>query len=241
MRKTFIFDLDNTLMYNFHDYSAPLLDFAKLVITRICPRSPDVPTILNLQADIDARNVKKMGFRKERFPLSMKETYKEIANTLGVKDPEGEEIAYKIGTQAFSLEKWKKQGLVEGAEETIKYLQMQNDRLILLTKGDEEIQRMKIKANDLESLFGEENIHIVPFKNEESILSLMKGTNPENVWHVGNSIKSDIIPAIKAGVGAIYIPLETWKYEKQHNGLPKYNRLIKLDEISEIKDIYPKL
>jgi putative hydrolase of the HAD superfamily len=206
MKKTFIFDLDDTLIYNLHDYSQPIIDFTKLVIERIGPRAPDIPTIINLEDKIDREKVKEWiplgkGFSKERFPTSLKETYQEIAKPLGIEDKIGEELAYKIGTQAFSMERWKKQGLVPGAVETIDYLKSKGDELILMTKGDDKVQKMKIKANNLEEIF--KKTYIVPTKNKEIIYSVLNTQNLDNVWHIGNSIKSDILPAIDAKIGAI--------------------------------------
>lgn len=245
MEKIFLFDLDDTLMWNLHDYSLPILNFAALVVERVGPKAPDIPTIINLQAEIDSNKVKEWlplgkGFCKERFPTSCAETYREIYRTiLGKEDKEGEKLVYEIGMNAFSIERWKKQGLVPSAKKVLNYLTKKGDRLILITKGDEEIQKMKISANKLEKIF--EEIHIVPTKNKEALEKIMGRKDKSYIWHVGNSIKSDILPAIEAEIGAIYIPLETWKFEKEHAGLPKYNRLIKIDKISKMIDIYPRL
>lgn len=246
MNKTFIFDLDDTLMYNLHDYSEPILNFVKFVVKKIGPKAPDIPTIVNLQAEIDSKKVKEWmcenkGFSKERFPTSLAETYREIGKPLGINDPEGEEKAYEIGTQAFSMRRWKEQGLVPGALKTIKYLKSKKDELLLMTKGDLEIQTMKIKANKLESVFGKENIFIVPTKNKEELYKVIQNRKIETIWHIGNSIKSDILPAIEANIGAIYIPLETWAFEKEHKPLPEYKRLFKLNSLEEIKFIYNRL
>lgn len=244
VKKRFLFDLDDTLMWNLHDYSQPILDFAKLVIDRVGPRAPDIPTIINLQAEIDTNRVKQWiplgnGFSKKRFPTSMAETYKKICEPLGIVDLEGEEMSYEIGTQAFSMKRWKNQGLVPGAEAVIKYLGEKGDELILLTKGDMEVQEMKISANNLESKFDE--IHIVPTKNSEVVESYIGDRDKANVWHIGNSKKSDVLPAIEAKIGIIYIPMETWKYEKEHAEVPKYDRLITLNKISQIMSVYDRL
>ena len=243
-KKTFLFDLDDTLMWNFHDYSFPLLDFTKLVMKRIGPKAPDLPTIINLQAEIDSKKVKEWmtfgrGFCKERFPTSMAETYQEICKSLNINDAKGEKLAYQIGTRAFSIKRWKKQGLVPGAKEIFSYLKNKGDEIILITKGDEEIQKMKISANNLELIFKE--IYIVQTKNKETLEECISKKNKNYIWHIGNSIKSDVLPAIDAKIGIIYIPMETWKFEKEHASIPKYNRLIKLENISQIKNIYSQL
>jgi len=242
--KTFIYDLDDTLMYNLHDYFQPILDFTQMVVKMVGPRAPDIPTIINLQSKIDSNMVKawlpeNRGFVKERFPTSLQRTYREICTPLGIIDKKGEDLAYKIGTQAFDMERWKAQGLAEGAMESIEYLKSKGDELILMTKGDPEVQQMKISANNLELIFKKR--YIVPTKNKEILYSALNGQKLENVWHIGNSIKSDILPAIDAKIGAIYVPLETWEFEKEHKPLPAYDRFFKINTLSEIKNIYHKL
>jgi len=122
MKKMFLFDLDDTLIYNLHDYSWPQIEFIKFVLKRIGPKAPDVPTIINTEVKEDVKLVNEWmtlnkAFSKERFPTSFKRAYREICKTLKMTDLEGEKIAYEIGTDAFSTERWKKQGLIPGAKE----------------------------------------------------------------------------------------------------------------------------
>ena len=237
-KKTFIFDLDDTLIANLHDYSFAQLRFVEFVINRLgWNKAPDAQTIINLQVEIDKKNVAKYGFGIERFPTSTKETYQMICEGVGIKDNVGAEVAYTIGMTAFNKERYKKKGLVPGAEETLDYLIAQNDEIILCTKGDKKVQEMKIEAINAVKWFNDQ-IYIVDRKNEGVLNQIVGDREKNDVYHVGNGIKSDVNPALEAGIRAIYIPRETWAYEKDHNGKTESNRLIELKNIVEIKDNY---
>lgn len=237
MNKTFIFDYDDTLAWNQQDYCYAQIEFLKWILDRLGHNSPDIQTALNMEVEIDKQGVTKHGFQMERFPLSFAETYKTIRSQKGLKeDPEGEKMAYDLGILAFDEESYRQRGLAEGAEETLDFLAAQEDELILLTKGDERVQLKKVHANYLTSWFKE--IHIVERKNERTIEDVVGSRNKNLVWHVGNSIRSDVEPALKAGIRMIYIPCETWAYERDHNGIPVNDRLVTFPEIRCIKGHY---
>jgi len=103
--------------------------------------------------------------------------------------------------------------LLDGVAETLARLSG-HCRLLLLTKGDQKAQESKLARSGLGHLF--DGMHIVPEKDAEVIRRLLAhyGLEPEQTWMVGNSPRSDINPALEAGIGAIYVPHpDTWKLE----------------------------
>ena len=87
--------------------------------------------------------------------------------------------------------------------------------LRLLTKGDPVEQRGKLDASGLASLFA--SVHIVAEKDEGTYRRLAGdfGLDPRNVWMIGNSPRSDINPARRAGWRAVFVPNpNTWALER---------------------------
>jgi putative hydrolase of the HAD superfamily len=76
----------------------------------------------------------------------------------------------------------------------------------LLTKGEVDEQQAKVDASGLAPHFA--SVHIVPEKNVNTYLGLAReeSLNPAATWMIGNSPRSDIIPARKAGWRAVFIP-----------------------------------
>jgi putative hydrolase of the HAD superfamily len=105
--------------------------------------------------------------------------------------------------------------LLPGVVETLQALRRRH-RLRLLTKGDPAEQRLKVSGSGLAELF--EHVEIVPEKEAEVYrsLAIAHGLDPERTWMIGNSPRSDVWPALDAGLGAVLIPhSQTWSLEQR--------------------------
>ena len=105
--------------------------------------------------------------------------------------------------------------LLPGVEDTLRDLSPRH-QLILYTKGNRNEQQFKIDRSGLAAFF--DYTLIVPEKDVEGYRSAVAelGLIIEQAWMIGNSPKSDINPALAAGLGAVHIPHErTWSLEHQ--------------------------
>lgn len=106
----------------------------------------------------------------------------------------------------------------------------------LITKGECSEQSKKIKESNLSKYF--RNIEIVQEKNIETYLELLNkfDTVPKKFVMIGNSMKSDILPVLKIGGHAVYIPcVNTWEYEKIDEDL--INSYENCRTVHSIKDV----
>ena len=104
--------------------------------------------------------------------------------------------------------------LVPGAADTLAQLGARH-RLFLLTKGHVEEQQRKIDSSGLAAFF--EAVEIVPEKNDATYRRFLAGygLTPAASWMIGNSPKSDILPARRSGMNAVFIPNDhTWVLEQ---------------------------
>jgi len=153
-------------------------------------------------------------------------------------------MAYGIGDMVFDEDRWTKLGvggMLEGTEDTLDFLASQKDELLLLSAGDREIQADKIRRNRLCNWFGEDKMYVVRMKSRAEFEKVVGKRDKENIWAVGNSIRSDVLPALEAGLKVVYIPCETWAYEAEHNGLPDDSRITTFSNIGFIKSQYSVL
>jgi putative hydrolase of the HAD superfamily len=105
--------------------------------------------------------------------------------------------------------------VIEGVPETLEYLSLRHD-LTLFTKGHPEEQKLKIGRSGLGVFFG--HTAIVKEKDATAYRRLVeeRSMDPKRTWMIGNSPKSDINPALEAGLNAVFIPhAHTWVLEKQ--------------------------
>jgi putative hydrolase of the HAD superfamily len=105
--------------------------------------------------------------------------------------------------------------LIEGVAETLEYLATRHE-LTLFTKGHPEEQKLKIDRSGLDAYFS--HTAIVREKDAGAYASLARERelDARRTWMVGNSPKSDINPALEAGLNAVYIPHpRTWSLEHE--------------------------
>ncbi|MFK0292273.1 HAD family hydrolase [Streptomyces sp. NPDC090442] len=123
--------------------------------------------------------------------------------------------------------------LIAGVAETLAELAGRHE-LLLLTKGDREEQQRKVDASGLTGHF--RGVHIVPEKNVATYAELTRayGLAPERTWMIGNSPKSDILPARSAGLNAVFIPHDhTWVLEHEELD-PGDEKVLRLGAFGEL-------
>jgi putative hydrolase of the HAD superfamily len=165
---------------------------------------------------LDVQNVSRLKYSKQRFPSSCVQAYEEICR--GVGRSVDERTVEEIGRTARSVFE-KNPPLVAGVRETLCLLRSGGARLALLTKGDHDLQARRIEQSGLREFF--HVIRIVPEKTPEIIREVVAalGVNSASAWMVGNSMRSDVVPALEAGLRAVRIPAHVWEHERSHDHL----------------------
>ena len=120
-------------------------------------------------------------------------------------------------------------------EETLQQL-AQRHTLFLVTKGDPAEQLQKLDRSHLASCF--QTVEVLMEKNEAAYRTLARTHNlaTESTWMIGNSPKSDVNPALAAGMNAVFLPHDfTWILEHESVSSPQRGRhLLQLKTINEL-------
>lgn len=223
MARVFVFDLDDTLMDNVHDYSQPLLDACGLIIKTLGAKAPHVAVLINLIQAIDKRRVNEINpktgkpfmYSMARFPGSLVEAYYEVCRKTDAEyQSKVVDELHQIGLEAFNPANYA-QRIKDSTRWLMPMLEKAGEETALLTKGDPEVQRCKIEAlGKYDIRFSK--VEIVEFAKTTEIFAEIKagfGKNCEDwtFYSVGNDYDKDIVPALAAGYTGIYIPVETWE------------------------------
>ena len=128
--------------------------------------------------------------------------------------------------------------LLPHVKETLEALHA-NYKLVLITKGDLFDQERKVAASGLGDFF--HGVEIVSDKSPDTYARIFShyGTGPEHALMAGNSLKSDVIPALTAGAWGVHIPHElTWALEHVEApvGHGRFRAILNLDELSDIAE-----
>ena len=200
-----IFDADDTLWENNIYFERSIAEFVTL-LNHSALTPPEVREVLDR---IERTTIGVKGYGAESFAHSLAETFRELAEG----DVTDEDVARveALGKRILTQEK----EILPDVESTLAELGKRHT-MAILTKGNLEEQELKVERSGLVHYFA--HVNVVVEKDVETYRRLAEshGWNPATTWMIGNSPKSDINPALAAGLNAVYIPhSSTWSFEHQ--------------------------
>lgn len=204
-RQVLFLDADDTLWENNIYFERAIERFYDLV-------APACSDRIAARAEInrqERRVVTEIGYGLATFQLALERAFQTLApqNWSPTAAAAIADLTAAIASEPIEF--------LPGALETLAYLAPRH-RLFLLTKGDYAEQSRKVALSGITALF--EQVHVLAEKNlaayEARLQSL--AVAPASCWMIGNSPKSDINPALAAGMNAVLIPHpHTWVLEHE--------------------------
>jgi putative hydrolase of the HAD superfamily len=218
MRYHLLIDADDTLWENNIHFEQAIHAFISFLNhSRLAPA--EVRAVLD---DVE----RLMGYGWANFTKSLVETYRRLAEK-DLHDADVQQVRQfgeRIRSQPLQL--------LDGVSETLDYLAPRHD-LTLLTKGDAEEQKLKVEFF--------RQVVIVPEKDVatyQHVTSELK-VDPQHTWMIGNSPRSDINPALAAGLNAVYIPHpHTWHLEHEEIQHVGEGRVLTLSTFADLSTYF---
>lgn len=224
-RQYLIVDADDTLWENNIYFDRAFEQFCEFL-----DHSHLTPTEVRLVLDeIELVNNKIHGYGSVNFGRNLRECYQRLAQR--EIDPGDLDIVMSFAERILDqpIE------VIPGVAETLQYLASRHD-LTLFTKGNPEEQKLKLERSGLAVYFG--HMAIVKEKDTAAYASLVvqRALDPEVTWMVGNSPKSDINPALRAGLNAVFVPHPfTWHLEHEEVANGHGERLLVLERFGDLR------
>jgi putative hydrolase of the HAD superfamily len=208
-QQTLILDLDDTLIHCNKYFQQSKMELVKKLQGWFKTLTYD--EIIQKQIELDLKSVEEHGLHSSRYPETLVETYAYFCKKFNRKMKETEiDVIRIIGRKVFEIEVEPFPYMYKVLEE----LQEEGHHLFLFTGGDAFNQYRKIFQLGLEKYFNK-GIFIFKHKNTRALKSVLTKirSNKKTTWMIGNSLKTDIKPAIELGINAIHIPSEIeWSY-----------------------------
>lgn len=202
--QTLVIDADDTLWENNIYFEQAWDDFLNFLNhSTLSPQETR-----DIFDEIEIANIKIHGYGAHNFARNMVQCYQHLVER-HIAPGDVERImgfANRILHQPIEM--------LPHVESTLAYLLERNHDLILFTKGNPEEQRHKIDRSQLSRFF--RDFEIVPEKDAAAYRDLVfrQKLQPPVTWMIGNSPKSDINPALEAGLNAVFVPhARTWSLE----------------------------
>jgi len=214
------FDADDTLWHNERFFRATEERFLDLLAGHM--EGPDLRARL---LEAERRNLGLYGFGIKGFVLSMIETAIDATEARVPAAAIGEILAMGRDMLAHPIE------LLPHAREAVEAAARMGE-VVLITKGDLLHQEQKLAASGLGDLF--DAVEIVSDKTPATYLRVFARHGAQRAMMVGNSLKSDVIPALAAGAWGVHVPHGiTWELEAADAplGHPRFREIPSLGEL----------
>ena len=175
-------------------------------------------------------NMSQLGYGTKAFTLSVLETAMRVSRH---EMPMAQ--LYDLQQECYTLLHLPATPLPE-VEATLEVLRRRQTEMVVFTKGELLDQEHKLERSGLGRYFS--HVEITSDKGEREFRALCArlAIEPQQLTMVGNSLKSDIAPALAIGARAVHIPFSiTWELE-QHDGLI-HPRLTTIDSFGQLLEV----
>ena len=202
--QTLIIDGDDTLWENNVYFEEAIEDFIDFLDhSRL--RRAQVRAVLD---EVEHLNSGVHGYGSAAFARNLRETFERLAE----REIQQVEIDHIMGLARRIVRE--ELELLPGVPQTLDRLKTRY-RLLLFTKGELEEQRLKVERSGVADRF--ERVIVAREKDATAYRELLHDceVDREEAWMIGNSPRSDILPALAVGLRAVYIPHpHTWTLER---------------------------
>ena len=225
--QTLLIDADDTLWENNIYFERAIANFISFLNHH--EFSPEqVREVLN---DVERECIITHGYGLHSFAHALVQTFERLA-----VEPLTPALHETISGFAHTIAEHPVE-ILAGVPETLQYLGGRH-HLILLTKGAMAEQSGKVERSGLKEYFSA--VEIVAEKDVSTYESIISkyGLVPDISWMIGNSPKSDISPALYAGLNAVFVPHgDTWvlEHEELATAQPP-SRLIVVEKFAGLRE-----
>jgi putative hydrolase of the HAD superfamily len=225
--QTLLIDADDTLWENNIYFERAIARFISFLNHHEFS-AEQVREVLN---DVERECIIKHGYGLQSFSHALVDTFERLSPV-----PVTPDLHSQVRSIAQTIENHPIEFLPE-VPETLEYLS-QRHRLILLTKGEMLEQTGKIERSGVKQHFTA--TEVVPEKKAATYAHIANkfSCNHNSTWMVGNSPKSDVNPALAAGLHAVFVPHgDTWVLEHEElNPAPAKQKLLIVGRFAELRE-----
>ena len=227
--QTLLIDADDTLWENMIYFDRAIAAF----IGYLNHREYSPAQVRQALDAIERENILTHGYGLSSFSRSLVACFKRLSSEPVTEEKRECVLGFARAIAEHEIE------LLPGVESALRELATRH-QLILMTKGDEAEQAGKLGRSGLACHFSA--VEIVPEKEPSAYREVMlrRELKSHSTWMIGNSPKSDINPALAAGLHAVFLfHKNTWALEHAEiEAAPPGQHLIELDSFAKLCTIF---
>lgn len=224
--QTLLIDADDTLWENNVYFEQAIAEF----IERLNHQHLSAQEVRLFLNEVERETIVERGYGSHSFAHSLVKCFERL--TEGPVTPALHEFIWGFAHRVsnYPIE------LIPGVPETLAYLNGRH-HLILMTKGNVTEQAGKVERSGVKDYFAA--VEIVTEKNPAAYREIVAKylLDPEITWMIGNSPRSDVNPAMAAGINAIFVPHDmTWVLEHETVDAPPNGvQLLQVESFGDLK------
>lgn len=225
--QTLLIDADDTLWENNIYFERAIAKF----ISHLNHQEFTAVQVRHVLNDVERECIITHGYGLHSFAHALVRTFEKLAvEPVTAADHERiHSFAHEIAEHPVEI--------ISGVPETLQHISARH-HLILVTKGDITEQSGKIERSGLKEYFAA--TEIVAEKNAPTYHGIVGkyGLSSDTTWMIGNSPKSDINPALAAGLNAVFVPhADTWVLEHEEVSVaPDGQKLLTLSGFPQLRE-----
>jgi putative hydrolase of the HAD superfamily len=227
--QTLLIDADDTLWENNVYFERAIAAF----ISYLNHHTYTPAQVRHTLNEVERETILAHGYGLNSFTRSLLECFERLS-----PEPTTEEKRERVTGFARAIREQEIE-LLPGVAETLADLATRH-RLILMTKGNHAEQADKLSRSGLAAFFN--GVEIVAEKDPATYHEVIarRELRPHTSWMIGNSPKSDINPALAAGLHAVFLfHKDTWTLEHAEiDAAPEGQHLIELDSFAKLASIF---
>jgi putative hydrolase of the HAD superfamily len=229
--QTLLVDADDTLWENNIYFERSIADFISFLNHHEFTRE-QVRERLN---QVERESIKTHGYGLASFANALCKTFECLS-----VEPLTPELRDRIHRFANCIAEHPVE-IIAGVPETLAHLTQRKHHLILMTKGAPAEQISKVERSGLKDYFAA--VEVVSEKNASAYHAVAEkyALDTAVTWMIGNSPKSDVNPALEAGLNAVFVPHDmTWVLEHEEVASPSKpgQRLLRVQRFTELQQYF---
>lgn len=226
---TLFVDADDTLWENNIYFEAIVAEYLAMAARTGCPPEEARARFIDVERD----RVKRFGYGIANFQASLELAWAALAPTPA--GPDADRAGFAVWC---TLLRRRAGAHLSEVADTLRTLAGRH-RVVLLTKGDPDDQMGKVARSGLRRHLHQ--VDVVPEKDVDAYRDVLRrhGADPARSWMIGNSPKSDVLPALGAGLGAVFVPHKaTWTLELTELPPPHTPRYREIERFSQLDGLF---
>lgn len=223
--QTLLIDADDTLWQNNVYFERAIAAFISY-LNHETMTAEEVRHALN---EVERENTRKHGYGVASFQRALVTCFERLSPQPATPQHHSQIESFAASIIASKIE------LLEGVAQALPELATRH-RLILMTKGNHTEQSDKVARSGLLRYFSAVEIPAEKHPDAYREVCTRRGLDYECTWMIGNSPRSDINPALAAGLHAVYIHHpDTWVLEHESMAAaPEGQHLIEIRQFQEL-------